>query len=73
MRKQLNALPLPYTIINESYYIDKSYRDTYYAYFSNQHFSKKPFSRRLSFVSGVITIDDFFSEDSITQERLEVL
>ena len=67
----MNTLPLPYTIINESYYIDKSYRDTYYAYFSNQHFSKKPFSRRLSFVSGIIKMDDFFSEESTIQENIE--
>lgn len=31
----LKALPKPYTIIQETYHIDKSFRDTYYMYFSN--------------------------------------
>lgn len=65
------SLPLPYTIINESYYIDKSYRDTFYGYFSNQHFIKHPFSRRLSFLFGTVTIDTFFNDDPEIQSQIE--
>lgn len=45
----LKKLPRPFTIIQEFYHIDSSYRDTYYTYFSNQHFQVKRYSRRLSF------------------------
>lgn len=59
----LKKFPRPYTIVQEVYHIDPSYRDTYYMYFSNQHFKVKRNSRRLSFFSIPITERDFFSHD----------
>lgn len=59
----LELLPRPYTIVQEDYYIDRSYRDTYYTYFSNQHFDTKRYSRRLSLISGKVTWEAFFSEN----------
>lgn len=41
-----------YTIVQEIYHIDPSFRDTYYLYFSNQHFQIKRYSRRISFFRG---------------------
>lgn len=67
----LKALPKPYTIIQETYHIDKSFRDTYYMYFSNQHFHMDRYSRRLSFVRGVIGYENFFSLDEKEQEDIQ--
>ena len=38
LKEFLKKLPKPITIVQEMYHIDRSYRDTYYMYFSNQHF-----------------------------------
>lgn len=66
----LQALPRPYTIIQETYHIDKSYRDTYYMYFSNQHFHTDRYSRRLSFVRGIVGYESFFSMDEVEQDNI---
>lgn len=66
----LKALPKPYTIIQETYHIDKSFRDTYYMYFSNQHFHMDRHSRRLSFVRGIVGFENFFSTDQEKQKGI---
>ena len=66
----LNKLPRPYTIIQEAYHIDPSYRDRYYTYFSNQHFKIKRNSRRLSFFALEITELDFFSNDKTNLRKI---
>lgn len=71
LKALLKTLPKPYTIIQEEYHIDKSFRDTYYMYFSNQHFHTKRYSRRLSFVRGVIGYEEFFSTDEREQEIIQ--
>lgn len=48
----LKKLPKSITVVQEGYHIDRSFRDTYYMYFSNQHFQIKRYSRRLSFFKG---------------------
>lgn len=48
----LMNLPKPITIVQEVYHIDRSFRDTYYMYFSNQHFQIERHSRRLSLFLG---------------------
>lgn len=63
LKTLLDKFELPYTIVNESYYIDRSFRDTYYMYFSNQHFDTRRYSRRLSFFKGEIDFTVFFSAD----------
>ena len=67
----LMALPKPYTIVQETYHIDKSFRDTYYMYFSNQHFHTDRHSRRLSFIRGRIGFKQFFSMDAKIQEQIQ--
>ena len=54
----------PYTIVQEDHHIDASFRDTFYHYYSNQHFKTRRYSRRLSFFNGIISREQFFSEDS---------
>lgn len=56
----IKKFPTPFTIVQEFYHIDRSYRDSYYTYFSNQHFQVKRYSRRLSFFWAEITEEDFF-------------
>lgn len=46
--KLLNKISCPFTLVVEPYYIDQSYRDTFYMYYSNQHFSVNRSSVRLS-------------------------
>ncbi len=61
LKQLLEKLARPFTIIQEGFYVDSSFRDTYYMYFSNQHFDVKRYSRRLSFIKGSIDLDEFFS------------
>lgn len=63
----MDRLPLPYTIVQEKYHIDKSYRDTYYMYFSNQHFDVLRYSRRLSFFKGIICFNDILDAEVYSQ------
>lgn len=70
LEKLLKQLPRPYTIIQEMHHIDRSFRDTYYAYFSNQHFDVKRYSRRLSFIRGIIEADVFYSSDIEMQKEI---
>lgn len=52
------------------YHIDRSYRDTYYMYFSNQHFMVKRYSRRISFFFGEYDAESYFAEDKEIEEKL---
>lgn len=70
LEKLLKQLPRPYTIIQEMHHIDRSFRDTYYAYFSNQHFDVKRYSRRLSFIRGIIEANVFYSSDVEMQKEV---
>lgn len=66
----LKSLPKPITVVQEIYHIDKSYRDTYYMYFSNQHFTVKRYSRRLSFFFGEYDELSFFGDNKETVRLL---
>lgn len=71
LKNFLRRLPKPITIVQELYHIDRSYRDTYYMYFSNQHFVVKRYSRRLSFFSGKYDAVSYFSDDEDTKTKLD--
>ncbi|MBO6140814.1 MAG: hypothetical protein J6O40_03380 [Ruminococcus sp.] len=60
----LNLIKCPFTIIVEPYYIDQSFRDTFYMYYSNQHFSVNRSSVRLSFLNGEYSRDSFYTTES---------
>lgn len=64
-------LPKPITIVQEVYHIDRSFRDTYYMYFSNQHFQVERYSRRLSFFFGSYGRKKFLGNSSKIQTELE--
>lgn len=59
LRRIMNAIPQDFTIITEQYHIDKSYRDSYYMYFSNQHFQVERYCKRISFLIGHFTWVNF--------------
>lgn len=69
----LKNLPKPITVVQEGYHIDRSFRDTYYMYFSNQHFQIKRYSRRLSFFKGAYDVEKYFdtSDDDAIGKELE--
>ncbi len=50
----------PFTVVLEHYYVDKSFRDSYYKHFSSSHFNVNRFSRRLSFFGGEVSEEEFF-------------
>ncbi len=52
-----------FSLVKEEYHVDPFFRDSYYHYFSNQHFSVSRFCQRISFFSGAITsLNDFRSD-----------
>lgn len=69
----LKKLPKPITVVQEGYHIDRSFRDTYYMYFSNQHFQIKRYSRRLSFFKGTYDAEQYFnmSDNDAVGKELE--
>ena len=52
LRRIMETIKEDFTIVTEEYHIDKSYRDSYYMYFSNQHFQVERYCRRLTFLIG---------------------
>ena len=60
LKEIMKSISPPYTVILEHCYIDKSFRDSYYRYFSSSHFNTDRFSRRLSFFQGYVTEKDLF-------------
>ena len=50
-----------FTVFCEEFHVDPNYRDSYYSYFSNQHFNISRFSRRLTFFLGDWLVPNVFS------------
>lgn len=71
LKSMLEKFKRPFTIVQEFYHIDSSYRDSYYNYFSNQHFIVKRYSRRLSFFELELDDEKFFSNDESTKKEIE--
>ncbi|MDO5148812.1 MAG: hypothetical protein Q4D76_05400 [Oscillospiraceae bacterium] len=59
----INNIICPFTLVVEPHYIDQSFRDTFYMYFSNQHFSVDRSSIRVSFLNGDYNINRFYTEE----------
>lgn len=55
----------PFTVVFEDEYVDKLYRDTYYAYFASKHTQFAKNCKRISFFQGYIDPEKFyrFNED----------
>ena len=59
LRDIMKSMTPPYTVILENHYVDKSFRDSYYRYFSSRHFNVNRNSKRLSFFQGLISIEEY--------------
>lgn len=61
----------PLTVIWEQHYIDKMYRDAYYAYLSHLHFDIERYCQRLGIFRDEIPFETFFDSDnhSVLQEK----
>lgn len=65
-------LTFPVTIVHDKYYVDRVYRDAYYAYFSNKHFEMPRNCQRLAFFSGKLGYEDFLlGNDENKHEELQ--
>lgn len=71
LMRLLKKLPKPLTVVQEGYHIDRSFRDTYYMYFSNQHFQVKRYSRRISFFKGTYDVEKYFDMDEDIGKELK--
>jgi hypothetical protein len=67
LEQLLKEIPKPFTIIYEENYVDKDYRDSYYLYFSSQHFDLSRFCIRIAFFQEHLTPDCFFNSDNISR------
>ena len=59
------------TIVCEMNYVDRLYRDTYYAYFATKYHNTKRNCKRLFFFSGNLGLDTFFSYDDASENKLQ--
>lgn len=71
LANMLFKFPKPLTVVQEPHHIDRCFRDTYYMYFSNQHFDVTRYSKRLSFFYGNYSFEEFFSNDPKIEEKIQ--
>ncbi len=57
-----NLFNFPISIFVEKDYVDKTYRDTYYFYFSSKHFTVGKNCYRISLFEGLIEIEEFYQK-----------
>ena len=69
LRRIMEAIKEDFTIVSEEYHIDKSYRDTYYMYFSNQHFQVERYCKRLTFFIGHYSWGNFLGEKTEEEKQ----
>ena len=61
----------PFTVVFEREYVDKLYRDTYYAYFASKHTRFAKNCKRLAFFQGYIDPEKFYVFDENTEDILK--
>lgn len=71
LKKILELIPFPLTIIYEPYYVDRVYRDEYYAFYSKKHFDISRNTKRLIFFSGCYYKKDFLDNNREIHEKIE--
>ncbi len=71
LKELMEVMPFPLTIIYDPYYVDRVYRDEYYAYFSKKHFNILRNTKRLIFVRNEYVLKDFLDDDEIMHEKIE--
>lgn len=61
----------PFTVVVEAEYVDKLYRDTYYAYFASKHTQYAKNCKRISFFQGYIEPEKFYRFDEDIENDLQ--
>lgn len=61
----MSAIGFPFSVVTEPFHVDRVYRDSYYTYFSNQHFQLSRFCKRISFFNIELNDDLFYNKSSI--------
>jgi hypothetical protein len=59
LQKLFERFPAEFTIVVEDSHVDREYRDSYYLYFSSQHFDLSRFCTRLSFFNILLDFEMF--------------
>ncbi|MBR1672654.1 MAG: hypothetical protein IJ702_06985 [Fretibacterium sp.] len=67
----LNLFPLPVTVVCETGYVDKVYRDLYYTYFASKHLPYSKDCWRLSFFCGELGVEDFYTYSEANEKCLQ--
>lgn len=70
LKELVNIMPFPLTIIYDPYYVDRVYRDEYYAYYSKKHFGISRNTKRLVFVRNSYRLKDFLDDDELKQANI---
>ena len=65
INKILSNVNFPVTVLIDSTYVDKVYRDSFYIYLSSKHFNYDRNCKRLSIFQGKYELEDFLSLDEI--------
>ena len=69
LREIMESIEEDFTIIIEEYHIDKSYRDSYYLYFSNQHFQVERYCKRITFLIGCFSWSNFLGKKTEKEKK----
>ena len=71
LKRIISLMPFPLTIVYEPYYVDRIYRDEYYAYYSKKHFGISRNTKRLIFFRNCYYKKDFLDSSNNKQEKIE--
>ena len=69
--KIISLMPFPLTIVYEPYYVDRIYRDEYYAYYSKKHFGISRNTKRFIFFRNCYFKEDFLDGSNDKQQKIE--
>ena len=71
LNKMIILMPFPLTIIYEPYYVDRIYRDEYYAYYSRKHFGISRNTKRMVFLKGRYYRESIIDSNYEMQKKIE--
>ena len=70
LKKIISLMPFPLTIVYEPYYVDRIYRDEYYAYYSKKHFGISRNTKRFIFFRNCHYKEDFLDSNNDKQQKI---
>lgn len=71
LEKIISLMSFPLTIVYEPYYVDRIYRDEYYAYYSRKHFGISRNTKRLIFFKNCYFKENFIDTNDDVQKNIE--